>query len=686
MDSEVRTISEAIVQLNKVGYYENDFQHFVDVGGDLYPAKALYSHIHNVQHSTFNTSDAVKYFKNAGYTLVNKNLQNRLPTIWKVSHGTGEISDESSRWLDKNHYISVHRDTGKNQGNKFYNEVQVGDIVSLYRSGDVKALVRVASDILTDASSPLGQEWLLRKYEVIYELPELKKYSGVSKGWSPSYNNTIGKLSTRMAELALFEKNILQPYYGISLENLCDRTGMSLQGSAMDNHMSNQAISTPLNLILYGPPGTGKTYRTIDKALAILEPTLLAKPGVSRDELKAAFYGYQEAGQVAFVTFHQSFSYEDFVEGIRADSREDGGLEYKVEPGVFANICERAGWGVIATDDPFEQSLRKLAEQAEQSDDGWLPMQTIRSKCFRARYSAEKCTFLVEQENRLGNRNPDSANMDHVRTLYQTGKKVGYNPSYVQGMLDYLKKYCGLPSQYLPPVSSRRKPFVLIIDEINRGNVSRIFGELITLIEPSKRAGASEALTTILPYSKRHFSVPDNLYLIGTMNTADRSLSGLDIALRRRFEFEEMPPRPELLEDVVVKKGEYLVNVGELLNVLNQRIEVLLDRDHCLGHANFMLLKEEPKLDRLSAIFQNQVLPLLQEYFFEDWQRIAWVLNDHRKNQPETMFLQAPKLDIKSLLGDVPVGRQRQRWVLNSDAFDNIASYALTITGDKEGQ
>lgn len=252
MDSEVRTISEAIVQLNKVGYYENDFQHFVEVEGELYPAKALYGHIHNIQHSTFNTSDAVKYFQNAGYTLVNKNLQNRLPTIWKVSHGTGEISDESSRWLDKNHYISVHRDTGKNQGNKFYNEVQVGDIVSLYRSGDVKALVRVASDILTDASSPLGQEWLLRKYEVIYELPELKKYSGVNKGWSPSYNNTIGKLSTRMAELALFEKNILQPYYGISLENLCDRTGMSLQGSAMDNHMSNQAISTPLNLILYG--------------------------------------------------------------------------------------------------------------------------------------------------------------------------------------------------------------------------------------------------------------------------------------------------------------------------------------------------------------------------------------------------------------------------------------------------
>lgn len=445
----------------------------------------------------------------------------------------------------------------------------------------------------------------------------------------------------------------------------------------------------PLNQILFGPPGTGKTYQTIDKALAILEPTLLATPGVTRAELKAAFTRYQEAGQVAFVTFHQSFSYEDFVEGIRAESREDGALEYKVEPGVFARLCERAGRGVVVTDDPFEQSLRELtkkAEQAEQSDDdGWLPMKTSRGKGFRASYSPEKRTFLIIQDDRQGERPPERGNMDNVRTLYETGKG-GYSLSYEKGMLDYLKNHCGLPAQYEPPVSVQRKPFVLIIDEINRGNVSRIFGELITLIEPSKRAGANEALCTTLPYSKRPFSVPDNLYLIGTMNTADRSLAGLDIALRRRFEFEEMPPRPDLLEGVVIEEGEHSVNVGELLNVLNQRIEVLLDRDHCLGHAYFMQLNDDPTLGRLNSIFQNQVLPLLQEYFFEDWQRIAWVLNDHRKNKPETMFLQAPKLDIRALLGDVPVGKQRQRWTLNPAAFGNIAAYALTIAGDKGAQ
>lgn len=443
----------------------------------------------------------------------------------------------------------------------------------------------------------------------------------------------------------------------------------------------------PLNQILFGPPGTGKTYHTIDKALTILEPALLTKPGITRNELKAAFARYQETGQVAFVTFHQSFSYEDFVEGIRAESREDGALEYKVEPGIFAKLCEQAGRGVVAKDDPFEQAINLLQQQSEQIEDNLLEMVTTRGKVFKALYSGNR-TFSIYPASNPELRNGYTANLDHVRTLYITGEKVGYNPSYVQGILDYLKSYCGLPEKYEAPSQNKRKPFVLIIDEINRGNVSRIFGELITLIETSKRAGASEAISTTLPYSKRPFSVPDNLYLIGTMNTADRSLAGLDIALRRRFVFEEMPPRPELLEDVVIESEGNYVNVGELLNVLNQRIEVLLDRNHCLGHAYFMPLREsaKPTLHQLGSIFKNQILPLLQEYFFEDWQRIAWVLNDHRKSDKQSMFLLEPPFNIEELLGNVPVGKQRQRWTFNPEAFSNIASYALTIKGDKGAQ
>ncbi|HCF7342806.1 hypothetical protein APA24_30630 [Pseudomonas aeruginosa] len=228
-------------------------------------------------------------------------------------------------------------------------------------------------------------------------------------------------------------------------------------------------------------------------------------------------------------------------------------------------------------------------------------------------------------------------------------------------------------------VTGPKLPYVLIIDEINRGNISRIFGELITLIEPSKRAGAAEALEAVLPYSKRHFSVPDNVYLIGTMNTADRSLAGLDIALRRRFVFREMPPRPELLDGVEVQG----LNIGKLLRVMNQRIEVLLDRDHCLGHAYFMPLteqglKDDDRLAKLELIFRNQILPLLQEYFFEDWQRIQWVLNDHRKPAIDR-FVEQDKQDVASLFGNISVPAQGGVWRINKAAFKRLSAYAGVI-------
>lgn len=216
---------------------------------------------------------------------------------------------------------------------------------------------------------------------------------------------------------------------------------------------------------------------------------------------------------------------------------------------------------------------------------------------------------------------------------------------------------------------------VLIIDEINRGNISRIFGELITLIEPSKRAGADEALEVVLPYSKTPFSVPSNVYLIGTMNTADRSLTGMDVALRRRFEFREMPPLPAELKGINVDG----IEVDRLLDTMNQRIEALLDRDHRLGHAYFMPLREQRTLARLEQVFRNQVLPLLQEYFFDDWQRIQWVLNDHRKAE-DFRFVRAVAADVADLFGvDVNVTRNAQTWSINELAFKQAQSYLGVI-------
>lgn len=518
----------------------------------------------------------------------------------------------------------------------------------------------------------------------------------------------------------------------------------------------------PLNQILFGPPGTGKTYHTINKAIEILDPDYLIENGDesehARQALKMRFDELVKDERIGFVTFHQSFSYEDFVEGIRAVSNTDKQLEYKIEPGIFKRLCDesraanaptsyeirskprvwkisidgtgttntktyclengeaRIGWGYLG-------DLRTLNDQ-ENSDFqalGSNDQSTLRSFsqemvagdiliCIRSVEQIEAIgvvtgDYRFEEERQVPH--PVRNDYNHVRPVKWIYRDVGlsilplnndirFTLKTVYSMdrfswgelLAYLQEHDQQPVITNQTLLNEKKPYVLIIDEINRGNVSRIFGELITLIEPSKRAGATEALSTILPYSKRAFSVPDNLYLIGTMNTTDRSLAGLDIALRRRFVFEEMSPRPDLLTGVEIKANGVSIDVGELLKVINQRIEVLLDRDYCLGHAYFMSLagEEKPTLAQLGAIFQHQILPLLQEYFFEDWQRIAWVLNDHRKSSKEAMFLHAPAIDMNVLLGDVPVSNQRQRWILNKNAFNCIDAYASTIKGDKDSK
>jgi 5-methylcytosine-specific restriction protein B len=224
---------------------------------------------------------------------------------------------------------------------------------------------------------------------------------------------------------------------------------------------------------------------------------------------------------------------------------------------------------------------------------------------------------------------------------------------------------------------------VLVIDEINRGNVSRIFGELITLLEPSKRAGASEALSVTLPYSKQSFSVPGNVYIIGTMNTTDRSLAGLDVALRRRFEFEELMPAPKVLNNATVTEGAVSVNIAQLLQVMNERIEVLLDREHQLGHAYFMELCEDASLARLVQIFKSRVIPLLQEYFFDDWERIAWVLNDHRKPEAQRFVIRHGR-SLEALFGSNDgVQAVDKRWRINEEAFKTLGSFKAVIEVDR---
>jgi len=277
-------------------------------------------------------------------------------------------------------------------------------------------------------------------------------------------------------------------------------------------------VHHPKNYILYGPPGTGKTWRTTEAALSLIEGRNIDdSTSESREAITGRYAAAREEGFIEFVTFHQSYSYEEFIEGIRPQA-VDSGLAFNVEAGVFKVLCDNA---------------RKRPDQ------------------------------------------------NHV----------------------------------------------LIIDEISRGNVARIFGELITLIEDDKRSGMPNMVDTRLPYSRARFSVPANLFIIGTMNTADRSVEALDTALRRRFSFVEIAPKPNLLSDEAFALEN--IDLAALLATINRRLVRLLDHDHQIGHAYFMGMQNMgEELEALRFVFRDRILPQLKEYFYNDAAKVGLVLGE----------------------------------------------------------
>lgn len=418
-----------------------------------------------------------------------------------------------------------------------------------------------------------------------------------------------------------------------------------------DNHDVKNVTS--LNLIFYGAPGTGKTYHTINKALEILDKQFVddmpksISESEKRIKLKRRFDKLMAEGKIAFTTFHQSFSYEDFIEGIRANAI-DGSVEYKVEDGVFKKIAKAAS---LQTKSNFDEVYAALCEEI--AENGLVLKTLTRSKPFDVKISRTGNLSAVPQ---AGNGSTMSITKENLRKFLLEDKEIDWI-IYARSIKQYIESITGFKK------NEEKSNYVLIIDEINRGNIANIFGELITLIEPSKRAGAPESLSVTLPYSKEEFSVPNNLYIIGTMNTADRSLALMDTALRRRFHFEEMMPKPELLRGIIVDG----VNIELLLARMNKRITALYDRDHTLGHAFFMSLTNDSPLAKLREVFERQILPLLQEYFFEDWNKIRLVVGNAlivTENVEADLFESSPDGLVNS-----------KSYRINLDALDDPKTY-----------
>ena len=472
------------------------------------------------------------------------------------------------------------------------------------------------------------------------------------------------------------------------------------------------------NLILYGPPGTGKTYNSATYAVAICDNKSVDEL-TDYDAVMARYNELKKAGRIAFTTFHQSYGYEEFIEGIKPvvdDSKQDVG--YTIEAGIFKQFCEDAKsaghktgdavidagariWKLTIMNGDLNQVKQECFEEnnvrmgfAMEADEARSFVEDVRIGdiilSFKTRKTIDGIAIVTDDASELQDKSEYKTarpvkwlakNIDEDITGINNGKLLhrmtfAKVPNMkVKDIIDLAKKVN--PGLVNTEIEENTQPYVFIIDEINRGNISKIFGELITLIENTKRAGMEEAASAILPYSGEEFSVPSNVYILGTMNTADRSIALMDTALRRRFQFIEMMPDSDVLRKIHADKVEDL-DVVAMLDKINERITFLYDREHTIGHAFFTGLKDDASLVKLQSIFEKSVIPLLQEYFYEDYQKIQLVLGDNAKSDDRLKFILDEKVVAKNIFkGNVEdvIDLPEKRYSINKVAFGNINSY-----------
>ena len=468
------------------------------------------------------------------------------------------------------------------------------------------------------------------KFEVISEKPISNKYSdfdGKPTAFWNGFSNISEVLKHQQSIFNAIEKELNRTQIsGFLRHNKEELEKMAFDAdfrkevldqlktiTITDKPMKNtdKTPAIPLNQILFGAPGTGKTYHTKKMAVEIIN----GKKARTREEINKEYEKLIEAEQIVFTTFHQSLSYEDFIEGIKPETI-DGNVTYEVKDGIFKSICKNA-FSKEITSDNFEVVYQKLLDEIDNSVDNKLVLETL--------VHAKEFTIYKNSKNNIRfHSNTEKAyeaviKKEVLEHYLKTGEALDWAP-YTKSVANYIiEKYNYIQNEAIEP-----KKHVLIIDEINRGNVSAIFGELITLLEEDKRKGNPEHIEAKLPYSGDNFSVPNNVYIIGTMNTADRSVEALDTALRRRFSFVEMQPDPEILSDEKYEKYKD-VDLSKLLKTINKRIELLIDKDHQIGHSYFIGIQNIVDLQRT---FKDKIIPLLEEYFYGDFGKIGLVLGE----------------------------------------------------------
>lgn len=521
--------------------------------------------------------------------------------------------------------------------------------------------------------------------------------------FTPLAGKLLEGVSTRLLSAGENTEILLQDIHRI----------MNIQHSAQNESQGDENMSQAKNTILYGPPGTGKTYSVIEKAVDLVNPAF-HETSPTREAYKEEYDRLFERKQIQFCTFHQSFAYEDFVEGLRSNEKGN----FVPTDGIFKEMCAAASIGTQshATYHFNENDINfyKMSLGYIYSDDGIYDYctennvialgyggdidytdcdshQGVHDKVENEYYGDDEPSSVVSLVNCFKNnlKRDDiviiSGGNKSVRAIarvtgeyyFDDSTEIHYNHFrevewlYVGAFIPVeqllTKRFTqrtiyNLRQEYLKIDELKRllsgepaeeKKYVLIIDEINRGNISKIFGELITLIEDDKRLGNDNEIKVKLPYSKDEFGVPSNLYLLGTMNTADRSITLMDTALRRRFEFIEMLPQTDILSENI--EG---INVREMLDTMNKRIEYLYDRDHQIGHAFFI---NKTKTSELIQVMQHKVLPLLQEYFYEDWQKIELVLGGSDTTGGNDYFIRQEKMIATNLFNITPARMKTQQ-------------------------